>query len=66
MRLENLFNAELEGRYIQIISIDLTHLDFSVVRNMKSAFKGCSSLQIINFPNFGEINKNQNYNLYFQ
>ena len=51
------FNRQIEYcKYMfenleNIIEIDLTNFDLSHVRNMSSMFKGCSSLEKINFGN---------------
>ena len=48
--LQNFFNSEIDTNANKIISIDLTHFNFSFIVNMNSAFKGCSSLISIDFP----------------
>ena len=61
MSLENFFN---DKQRINIISIDLSHLDFSFIVNMNSAFRGLNWMETIDFPNI-KINRLVNMNSMF-
>ena len=50
--LEDFFNFAHDGNVNNIISIDLSHFESSLVTSMKNMFNGCSSIEKINFTNF--------------
>ena len=47
--LKNLFNYEIDNNVEKIISIDFSHLNTSLIKDMDSTFKGCKSLKSFNF-----------------
>ena len=50
--LQNFFNANYDYNMENIISIDFSHFDSSLVTDMSSAFLGCKSLKSIDLSNF--------------
>jgi surface protein len=50
MSLKNFFNKELQYLNQHIFKVDLTHLDFTYLKNMNSAFKDLVRLESIVFP----------------
>ena len=50
--LQNFFSKSKDSNVKNIISIDLSHLDASLVTNFNSMFYGCSSLKSIDLTNF--------------
>ena len=50
--LANFFNSELDNFTKNIVSIDFSHLDSSLIIEMNSLFSGCSSLQKLDLSNF--------------
>ena len=54
--LDHFFDSEninIASKYI--ISIDLTHFDYSNLNSINYLFKGCERLKSVDFPNFKEI-----------
>ena len=47
--LNNFFNYEIDNNVGEIISIDFTNFDASLIKEMDSTFKGCKALKSINF-----------------
>ena len=64
MSLENFFNHDEDSQCINIHSIDLSHLDFSFIINMNSAFKSSEYMIFIDFPNI-DIKRIANMNSMF-
>jgi surface protein len=50
--LQNFFDVSKDPNVKNIISIDLSNLDTSLVKNFDYMFSGCSSLESIDFTNF--------------
>jgi len=50
--LKSFFDSDLDSNMLNMISIDFTLFDSSLVRNMENLFKGCSELKDIDFTNF--------------
>lgn len=49
--LNNFFDTEYDSLSANIVSIDLSHLNISLIKDMSSFFKGCSSLKSVNLTN---------------
>jgi surface protein len=58
--LESFFDINYDPNVEKIISIDLTHFDFSEITDMNNMFVDCSSLESIIFP---DINTSKIYNM---
>ena len=54
---ENLFRCEDDKNMDNVISVDLTHFNFSFITNLNYLFYKCYSIKSINFPNSSEINQ---------
>ena len=50
--MQYFFSVDNDGCAAKIISIDLSHLNSFSVKDTNNMFKGCSSLEAINFNNF--------------
>ena len=50
--MENLFNADIDNNSKNIISIDLSHFDSSLVTNIDKLFSGCQELLALDLSNF--------------
>ena len=50
--LSNFFNSKYDPYVTNIISIDFSNFNSSLITDVNSLFKGCSSLETIIFPNF--------------
>ena len=49
--LKNFFNKDKDSKVENIISIDLSHFDSSLVTNMDNTFSGCNELKALNISN---------------
>ena len=49
--LKSFFDSDKDPNVVNILSIDFTHLDISLITDMSFLFKGCSSLISVNFNN---------------
>ena len=54
---QHFFNCENDNNMNNVISIDLSHFNFSFITNMNYMFYNCHSIQSINFPNSSEISQ---------
>ena len=60
--MEKFFSKEEDNNMLNIISIDFTHFNSSLVTNMDSLFLGCNSLESINLERFDTSNvENMNF-----
>ena len=50
--LESFFDSSFETNFEKIISVDLSNFGSSLITNINSMFKGCTSITNINFSNF--------------
>jgi hypothetical protein len=54
--MEDFFNYEKDPNCLNIISIDLSHFNASLVKNTNNMFNGSSSLEYLDISNFRPIN----------
>ena len=50
--LESYFDSEIDTNVVNIISVDLSNFNSSLITNLNNMFKGCTSITNINFSNF--------------
>ncbi len=50
--MESFFDADYDENMKNVISIDLSHFDLSLVSHFEKMFYGCSSLLSINLSDF--------------
>ena len=55
--LHNFFDCENDNNMNNVISVDLSHFNFSLITNMNYMFYKCYSIQSIYFPNSSEISQ---------
>jgi len=63
--LEKFFDYNNDQNVINILSVDLSHLDSSLITNTSRMFEGCSSLEKINFTNFDTQNVNDMTRMFY-
>ena len=51
------FNCEYDRNMDNVVTVDLTHFNFSLITKMNYTFYKCGSIQPIIFPNSSEINQ---------
>jgi hypothetical protein len=54
--MEDFFNYQKDPNCLNIISIDLSHFNASLVNSANNMFYGCSSLEYLDISNFRPIN----------
>ena len=52
INMTNFFSEEYDDNIKNLISIDFSYFNSSLVKNMANMFFGCSALESINFLNF--------------
>ena len=64
INMTNFFSEEYDGKIINVISIDFSYFNSSLVENMANIFFGCKALESINFLNFGTIHVSNMANMF--
>jgi surface protein len=65
INMTNFFSEKYDNNIINVISIDFSYFNSSLVKNMANMFFGCSTLELINFLNFDTFQVSNMFNMFF-
>jgi len=65
INMTNFFSEEYDNNIINVISIDFSYFNSSLLNNMVNIFFGCRTLESINFLNFDTIHVSNMANMFY-